>query len=72
MLSRMTLGERLLGLSAEYSETLAARALSDVIDESDIGRDPTVIAAEYEMTLRELLTPATETTAEDPAPAAGD
>lgn len=54
----MTLGEKLLNLSIEYSDTLQARALTDEIDESLIGRDPAVIAAEYEEALRELIKPA--------------
>lgn len=53
----MTLGEKLLNLSIEYSDTLQARALTDEIDESLIGRDPAVIAAEYEDALRELMNP---------------
>lgn len=51
----MPLGEKLLNLVCEYRDTKEARALTEEVDEGLIGRDPEVIAAEYEETLKLLL-----------------
>ena len=51
----MTIGERLLDLTLEYKDTLEVRALMDEIDGSLLGREPAIIAAEYERVLRGLL-----------------
>lgn len=48
----MTIGEKLLNLTAEYNLAMESRAY-DMGTPS--GREPSVIAAEYENSLRELL-----------------
>ena len=52
----MTLGEKLLALTVEYSNSTNARS-SDYsgVGGSASGREPSEIGAEYEATLRELL-----------------
>ena len=48
----MTLGEKLLNLTAEYSRSVESREYGMG---NPAGREPSVIAAEYEGALRELL-----------------
>lgn len=48
----MTLGEKLLKLTAEYNRSVEAREYGMG---KPAGREPSVIAAEYEDSLRELL-----------------
>lgn len=49
----MSTGERLLDLADEYRDAKEARA--DDGPGIPLGREPSVIAAEYEVALRELL-----------------
>lgn len=52
----MTLGEKLLSLTVEYQQSMVARSgWGDVFDGEASGREPAVIAAEYEEALLELL-----------------
>jgi len=51
----MTLGEKLLNLTVEYRDSQEARA-SAFAGSSPAGREPSVIAAEYEAAITELLT----------------
>lgn len=51
----MTLGEKLLNLSAEYQKSTASRESGDAYGGVPAGREPAVIAAEYEASIRELL-----------------
>lgn len=48
----MTIGEKLLNLTIEYSHSVEARAHGMG---TPAGREPAVIAADYEAGLRELL-----------------
>lgn len=50
----MTIGERLLNLTAEYNNSVESREHSH-LGGNPIGREPKVIAADYETVLRELL-----------------
>jgi len=50
----MTIGEQLLELADEYRTSKQARAY-DMADVSPSGREPSIIAAEYEAKLKELL-----------------
>lgn len=53
----MTLGEKLLNLTAEYHASLEARNPEYAAFEGQpVGREPVAIAADYEAALRELLT----------------
>lgn len=57
----MTLGEKLLDLSAEYQQSKTVRdGWSDTFGGKPHGREPSKIAAEYETALRELLVGAEE------------
>lgn len=52
----MTIGEKLLELSAEYQQAKAVRDTYGQQYGGDLeGREPSVIAADYEQALRELL-----------------
>lgn len=51
----MTLGEKLLNLSAEYQKSVASREAGAIYGGVDVGREPSVIAAEYENVIREML-----------------
>lgn len=51
----MTLGETLLNLTTEYQQAVTARDGWDVLGGEPGGREPSVIAAEYESTIRTLL-----------------
>lgn len=57
----MTLGEKLLKLTAEYQYSLETRSPSlDSYGGDPLGRAPQEIAAEYEATLKQLLTPSAD------------
>lgn len=49
----MTIGEKLLDLSAEYNRSKEVREDWDAAN--PVGREPQEIAADYEKALRELL-----------------
>lgn len=50
----MTIGEKLLELSAEYNRSKEVREDWGT-NSTPAGRDPKVIAADYELALKELL-----------------
>jgi len=54
----MTIGEKLLNLTAEYNAAVAHKAYMLAETGSDsvsMGREPSAIAADYEAALRDLL-----------------
>ncbi|WP_420178757.1 hypothetical protein [Paenarthrobacter sp. TA1.8] len=53
----MELGEKLLSLTVEYAAAVSGPALMASAAQSYSGRTPAEIGAEYETTLRTLLTP---------------
>jgi len=58
----MTIGEKLLNLTAEYNAAVAHKEYMKAEtgdDRVSVGREPSAIAADYEAALRELLAPAT-------------
>lgn len=54
----MTTGEKLLNLTIEYKAATEARSSEwAALPGAAVGREPSVIAADYEAALRELLAP---------------
>ena len=51
----MTIGEKLLNLTIEYQASLTAREWTHASGDAPAGREPSAIGAEYESTMRELL-----------------